>query len=548
MVTRRQFHQGLLAAAFTNLAMGKAAFAQNPDEGQLYLNRLTFGATQKDRDRFAEIGLRAWLDAELAKPESDPELDKRLSAARLRIEYEEGETGEGKRWEAVNELRPYQYLDASPETLVALLDYDRPIAYEERERPGQEVIAASFIRVTHADAQLREVMTQFWHNHFNVNALKDTTSAAFFPLYDQIMRRNAFGNFRTFLGEVASAPSMLFYLNNDESRASPANENYARELLELHTLGAGHYLNDKYDNWHDVPKYENGIAKGYIDQDVYEVARAFTGWTIGDGRYIDDGTDAPMTGTLYYADLWHDPYQKRFLGVEFESNAAPLSDGNKVLDILARHPGTARFVSEKMIRALGVETPDPAYIERIANVFLQNTEAPDQLARVIRAIVLDDSFRNAPPAKLRRPFEFLIALLRTSGAQVVNPGDDIYWQLERTGWTQHHVVPPTGHSDHSADWANTRALSGLVDFALNAHNDMLEGLVFDFDQGNVDTWGGMARYWADRFSAGPEVADMYLSAMEVDAGESLQSDPDERRWSVSSMIGLAALTPQNMFR
>lgn len=549
MVTRREFHKGLLAVALSSLAFGKALASTKGEAGaRFYLNRLTFGATSGAQNTFHQMGLEAWLDAELSKPASNPDLEKRLAAAVLEIEYDEGKTDDGETWPAVKEMRPYQYLDASPETLVKLLDYEAPLAFAERERPAEEVIAASFIRAAHADAQLRELMTQFWHDHFNVDAMKDDTSAAFFPLYDKVMRKNAFGNFRTFLAEVASAPSMLFYLNNDDSRASPANENYARELLELHTLGAVHYYNDKYDNWHDVPGAEDGLAEGYIDQDVYEVARAFTGWTIGDGRYIDDNTDAPVTGEMYYAQLWHDPYQKRILGVEFDSNTAPMADGNKVLDILAAHPGTARYVTGKMIRRLGVETPTAEYQSRIDKVFLQNIEAPDQLARVIRAIVLDDEFARTPPMKLRRPFEFVIAILRTSGSQVTSPLGDLYWLLARTGWTQHRVAPPTGHSDHSGDWANTRALNGLIDFALYAHDGMFDGVEFDFSVSQAKTWGEMATYWSNRFFADGDAVDAFLEAMELDHNEPLTDDLEYHRWGVSNMIALAVLTPEFMFR
>lgn len=183
------------------------------------------------------------------------------------------------------------------------------------------------------------------------------------------MRRHALGNFRALLGEVAQSPTMLYYLNNASSRASPANENYARELLELHTMGVANYLNDQFDNWHDVPKAEDGLAVGCIDQDVYEVARAFSGWTVGDGGWLDAGTDKPVTGAFFYATLWHDPYQKRVLGVEFEANAAPMSDGEKVLDMLAAHPATARFVTEKILRRLGLENPRAALKARVAEVF-----------------------------------------------------------------------------------------------------------------------------------------------------------------------------------
>lgn len=183
------------------------------------------------------------------------------------------------------------------------------------------MVNAALIRAVHARAQLRDLVTQFWHDHFSVNATRFDGAAAFFPSHDALMRRHAFGNFRVMPGEVARSPAMLCYLNNQDSRASPANENFARELLELHTLGAAHYVNDTAANWHVGPGANQGLARACIDQDVHEVARAFAGWSVGDGRYIDHGVTAPKTGRFHSVENWHDPYQKRVLAVEFAPTA-----------------------------------------------------------------------------------------------------------------------------------------------------------------------------------------------------------------------------------
>ncbi len=548
MISRRDFHKGMIGLALAGLASGRAS-AVPVSEDTFYLNRLTFGASPHNRKEFARLGLVDWLEAELKKPLSDPSLDARLARATLHIEYEADETDEGLAWDAVDEMRPYQYLNADTADMLDLLDYEKPVSYAERERPAEEVIAASFLRATHADAQLRELMTQFWHEHFSVNANKDEGTTVFFALYDQVMRRNALGNFRELLGEVAKSPAMLNYLNNADSQASPANENYARELMELHTLGAEHYYNDLYNNWHEVPKGDDGVALGYIDQDVYEVARAFTGWTIGDGRWIEDGTESPLTGKFYFAESWHDPYQKRVLGVEFDSNRGPMEDGEQVLDILANHPNTARFVSRKILRRLGIETPSDDYLAAIADVFYQHRNSPDQIAQVVRAVVLHPEFAETPAQKLRRPLEYVIAMFRATGAEVNAPQSDFYWVLMRSGWKQHNVAPPTGHSDKSADWANTRALNGMVDLALNAHNDMFEGVDFNPVPPGVKTWGEMAKYWVDRLGAPPETVEIFLSANDAGFDETLPFDDEwYLPWASSAAIGMAALSPEFMFR
>lgn len=420
-LTRRGFHAGLMASALAALAMPCSAAAAADAGPDLWLNRLTFGATPSLRRDFARVGWSRWLDDQLAMGKTDPGLTARLKAARLLIRYPGDNDGEGRSWKGRDELAPLGWLTRDPADAVPLLNFENPMDYQERVRPASEVINAAMIRAVHAPAQLRELVTQFWHDHFNVNAGTSEATAAFFPSHDALMRRHAFGNFRALLGDVARSPAMLFYLNNDDSRASPANENFAREMLELHTLGAGTYINDKAADWRAVPGAADGLALAYIDQDVYEVARAFSGWSVGDGRYLGEGSMAPETGRFHYVESWHDPYQKRVLAVEFGPNRAPMADGDQVLDLLANHPGTAVFICRKLIRRLLADDPDPAMVDRVAAVFLNAADAPDQIAQVIRAIVADPLFASTPPHKLRRPFEYLAAIYRATGAAMVIP-------------------------------------------------------------------------------------------------------------------------------
>ena len=239
MLTRRAFHQRLVAMAMAS-ALPRAGFAAVdaalPAADQ-FLNRLSFGANKASRAEYAALGAQGWLEAQLAMAARDPGLDTRLDEARLRISYEAGDDPEHGKWDAVDEMRPLVNLKRDPAENVRLLDFTVAMDYAERSRPASEVSAAALIRAMHSKAQLREVMTQFWHDHLSVNAQKFEGTAAFFPSYDAMLRDNAFGNFRVILGEMARSPAMLYYLNNEDSRASPANENFARELLELHTLG-----------------------------------------------------------------------------------------------------------------------------------------------------------------------------------------------------------------------------------------------------------------------------------------------------------------------
>ncbi len=550
MLNRRDFLiSALLATALRPLPA--LANAPAPDPSEVFLNRLTFGANPASRADLARLGMQGWLDDQLSRPASDPDLDARLAAFRLNISYEAEDDGNGFAWDGLDEMRGLTSLNADPASLLPLLDWENPISYIERARPGDEVIAASLTRAVHAPAQLREVMTQFWHDHFNVHAQKDEFVAVFFPSYDAMLRDNALGNFRTMLGAVARSPSMLIYLNNAESTASPANENFARELLELHTLGAGNYLNDIYDRWSEVPGAQDGLATGYIDQDVYEVARAFTGWSVGDGRYIAEGQEAPRTGLFAYIEGWHDPYQKRVMGRQMDPNRAPMADGEEVMDMLSKHPGTARFVCTKLARRLVADEPDAGLLDRLTAQFLDTADAPDQIAGLIRTIVADPSFA-APPSKIRRPFEFLAALYRASGVKVMAPYKDFHWQLERAGWKQHTFPPPTGHSDVTEDWNTGSLVLRYVDYALSAHDgwfgcttSLLSGTLPDTTQ----TLGKLMRFWAGRLhGTETDLTPEFFEATGLSPDEPLPQNEQERHDYSAIAIAFAALTPQFLFR
>jgi uncharacterized protein (DUF1800 family) len=549
MLNRREFMIATALSALLAPGRATAALADQPGE-QVFLNRLTFGATPADREALATMGRAAWLDAQFALPAREPSIEARLSNLQLRIAYDAGYDEVGS-WEAVDELRPLASLHADPATLLPLLDWERPLEWSERVRPADEVIHAVLTRAVHAPAQVREVMTQFWHDHFNVNSAKDAESAVYFPQHDAALREHALGNFRQLLQAVAQSPAMLYYLNNSESRASPANENYARELLELHTLGAPHYINQLYDRWGEVPLDENGIATGYIDEDVYEVARAFTGWSIGDGRWIAEGVEAPRTGQFYFIESWHDPYQKRILGVEFPPNRGPMEDGMQVMDILAHHPGTARYVCGKIARRLLSDEPDPALVDRLAQVFLDQAEAPDQIAQVVRTLALDPAF-DAPPEKVRRPFEYLAALYRASGAKVGGTEIGYHWQLSRAGWLQHTMPPPTGHSDKNEDWQTGTVLLRMVDYAVSAHDDWfgctqsrLSGMV----GGDVRTFGDLSALIANRcHGTSDDVLAELWEGFGVSPSDPLPEAETDRHDTVAVAFAFAALTPQFLYR
>jgi len=271
------------------------------------LSRLCYAAHTEDAVEVTRAGFAAWVGRQIdPKTRSDANLDGRLRAFKLQIKYAAGNGeptpgGDTRNWPAMDEMRPLTYLDEPIATPWALLDSKTARPPEEQARPYHEVAAATVFRAAHSRAQLYEQVVAFWHDHFNVLASDDKRIGCALPSYDRdAIRPHALGNFRDLLESVAKSPAMLIYLSNASSRAGAANENYARELMELHTLGRDAYLNDRYDRWRDVPGASDGAPQGYIDEDVYEAARAFTGWAIENGQRLDGATELPRTGKVIY--------------------------------------------------------------------------------------------------------------------------------------------------------------------------------------------------------------------------------------------------------
>ena len=329
----------------------------------------------------------------------------------------------------------------------------------ERRRPRDEVVAATVIRAVHAKAQVRELMCGFWHEHFNVDANSEVVGIAL-PSYDRdTVRAHCLGNFRELLESVARSTAMQYYLSNRSSRAGSANENFARELFELHTLGRGAYLNDRYDRWRDVPGALQGKPSGYIDQDVYEAARAFTGWTIEDGSNVDGRRKLPLSGQFTYIDNWHDGYQKRVLASEFDAFGPALADGRRVLDLLAAHPATARFVCDKLCRRFLGEPVPLGLRARLEQLWLEHVESHDQIARVLRALLLSREFADprVRGTKVRRPLQLAASFARALRIDVVY-AEPLGNEIAAAGQNLFAWPTPTGLPDTSDPFLTSQAL------------------------------------------------------------------------------------------
>jgi len=312
------------------------------------LNRMGFGPRPGDLERVQALGFENYVQEQLSPIDSqDTLLNQRLASAKLRIEYGP--------WESrISEDLPFSYLDAPLETLWPLANYQIEPEGAKRNRPLDEVIAATWLRAVYSTWQLRELLVDFWHNHFNVYAYTNQAVTTTWPLYDKIMRRNCLGNFRDLLREVAKSIAMQYYLNNASNTSGAPNENYARELFELHTLGSLHYFNTLYGDWEKVPGASEGKPIGYVDDDVYEASRALTGWTIEDGSR-HGGITLPNTGRFRFNEPAHDRFQKRVLATNFDNDQKAEDDGERVLKLVSEHPGTAKYLCLKLCR--GAQTP-----------------------------------------------------------------------------------------------------------------------------------------------------------------------------------------------
>jgi uncharacterized protein (DUF1800 family) len=344
-----------------------------------------------------------------------------------------------------------------------------------------ELVEGKLLRAIYSDRQLQEVMTDFWFNHFNVFIGKGADHYLITSYERDVIRPRALGKFEDLLVATAQSPAMLFYLdnwmsvgpnsdvangipkhadNNQKRRArnngqpsqakgkrNGLNENYGRELMELHTLGV------------------NG---GYTQQDVTEVARVFTGWTLKQPR---------QGGGFTFEERTHEPGDKTVLGHRIKPKGE--KEGYEVLRILAHHPATAKFVCTKLAIRFVSDNPSPALVDRMTQTFLKK----DGNIREVLKTMLDSPEFWAPDAyraKVKTPFEFVVSAMRASGAQVTD-AMPIARQLQSMGMPLYGMQPPTGYSMKADAWVNSSALLGRMNFALAMTSGKVKGVQVDSD-------------------------------------------------------------------
>jgi uncharacterized protein (DUF1800 family) len=366
----------------------------------------------------------------------------------------------------IKSLRPVQH-----QTLMAGLSPELKETVGALENPeqavAQELFAQRLTRDIYSNAQLQEVMTDFWLNHFNVYLRKNEQMPYYLVSYERdVIRPRALGKFEDLLEAVAHSPAMILYLDNAESMGpdSPAaerakmaaarrpgankkasaglNENYARELMELHTLGV------------------NG---GYTQADVTQVARVLTGWTV----------DRPQFGGGFiYTPLRHEPGTKTVLGKKIKENGE--MEGQELLHMLAMRPATAQFISRKLAIRFVSDDPPQALVDRMAKTYLSTG---GDIPSVLKTLFHSPEFW-APSdyrAKVKTPLEFVVSAVRASSANIQN-FQPLMNALRQMGMPLYGCMPPTGYKWDASDWVSTGALVDRMNFALSLAANRLPGI------------------------------------------------------------------------
>lgn len=436
------------------------------------LNRLTFGARPGDVQKVRSMGLDKWVDLQLHPDRiDDSSLQKfldRYSVLKqdqndLLREFSEAQRERrlAKREAGDSAMRPGRQADPALQQIAM-----------NRRRVLGELQSSRVAHAVASNRQLEEVMTDFWLNHFNVYAQKGAPQPYYLAEYESdVIRPHALGKFRDLLESVAKSPAMLFYLDNARSMADSTrprlasidgmrrrlmarapllnqlrngglNENYGRELLELHTLG---------------------VDGGYTQQDVINVARALTGWTIR--------PPASGGGFIFRPEM-HDAGDKIVLGHKLKSNRG-IEDGEDVLDIMSRHSSTAKFIAGKLARRFISDTPPQSVVDRAAQVFMKSD---GDIREVVRTIITSNEFysQQAFRSKVKSPFEVVVSAMRAMNAapdstprtaqMIAYLGEPIYGHQAPNGW------PETGDA-----WMNTGAILNRINFGMAAAANRIPG-------------------------------------------------------------------------
>ncbi len=401
-----------------------------------WANRLTWGATAADLSESVGPGSERWLDAQLHGPPAELPPAAAAQIAQMRISRE-------PLAQIVVEQQAMQR-DAN-----ALADPEQKKAARDAYQKSMNALAneartRSILRDLYAPDQLREQMTWFWFNHFNVQAQKRDIRAMVGD-YEDVIRAHAFGHFRDLLEATLRHPAMLRYLDNDQNAAGHINENYAREIMELHTMGVG---------------------AGYTQQDVQELARILTG--VG----VDLKPDAPRlrpqlqplylrAGLFEFNPARHDFGEKHFLGHVIRGTG--YAEVEQALDLIAAAPATAHHVSAQIATFFMGDAPPPALVDRMAQTF---QHSHGDIAQVMRVMIRSPEFAASLGKAFKDPIHYAISAVRlTYGDRVILNAQPVINWLNRMGQGSYNHETPDGYDLHSAAWSGPGQMATRFDIA-----------------------------------------------------------------------------------
>lgn len=487
------------------------------------LNRFTFGTTPDQVDEVVKMGLEKWFETQLNAGLSDDSLVARLSDYdALKLSNTDVVNKYPKQFQVLRMAIKDSLIDKDSVNKADRADYKQKLkAYMDLKglKPEQELmnqfINQKIIRAAYTNNQLQEVLTDFWFNHFNVSIVKSDCEQ-FIPAYERdVIRPNVTGKFEDLLLATAKSPAMLYYLDNfssagtnmplikrdtlklrnkaatqmpgmnDKQKAlimqklqkakvnQGLNENYAREVMELHTLG---------------------VDGGYTQQDVTQAARVLTGWTIYPmGDYFNTGGAKKLFETLgeekmkqrgfvhdgdfLFAVNRHDNAEKTVLGKTFPANGG-YEEGVTLLKMLAHHPSTARFISTKLAVHFVCDNPPKSLIDKMAKTFM---DKDGDIKQVLIAMAESPEFwsKQSLREKIKSPFELAISAVRCLHANIVTPVQLNSW-VTKMGQKEYYYQAPTGYPDNGQYWINTGSLLNRMNFGLALVLGRIPGVTVDF--------------------------------------------------------------------
>ena len=570
-----------VAPAEAGLKLPYKAEGLSKEQAAAYLlERFAFGARPGEVEKVAKMGPEKWLAKQLAGNLPDAALDKRLEAfPALKMTQEEMSEVYVNNGRIRRMVAKAGLIDPAKTPRKEMNQKINEYRKEHGLRPygmlsNQELKGQKVMRAVYSENQLTEVMTDFWFNHFNVTTRDGGARSRTLSYERDAIRPNVLGNFRTILGATAKHPAMLYYLDNAQSRMAPPeqqnqpkpepvkemaagemgmdggmdggmmgetakapekapakvqtpprrkrkyglNENYARELMELHTLG---------------------VDGGYTQRDVTEVARVLTGWAAapyGNGRKNIDKQIARGSkniirqGEFVFRTSWHDQNAKVVLGEKFPAGGG-IEEGERVLDMLSKHPSTARFISTKLARRFVNDVPSDDLIDQMAETF---TRTDGDIAAVVATLAQSRVFwvEAKKRSKMKSPFELAVSSLRALEADVKNPQPMMRW-FDRMGEPLYGYLPPTGFPDYAESWANSGTLIARMNFGVHLAMGRINGVTLKRlprDSDGLTTDEALAMYSKLLLPA------QDTSAIASEVKETIPDDAERKEVQVISML------------